>query len=55
MRDASELKEIATHVLVVEVVCHHGGTRYMFQVITFAKLNASCLVALICGNCPTNQ
>ena len=55
MSDVSELEEIATHVLVVEVVCHHGRTRYIFQVITFAKLNASCPVSLICDNCPTNQ
>ena len=52
-------QESATHVhhdgKQPQVICHHGGTRYMFQVITFAKLNASCLVALICGNCPTNQ
>ena len=55
MSDVSEMEEIATHVLVVEVVCHHGRTRYIFQVITFAKLNASCPVSLICDNCPTNQ
>ena len=34
-----DISQLASHALVIEVVCHHGGPNYL----------------LICDNCPTNQ
>ena len=36
--DASELAELATHALVIQVVCYHGGPLYILRVIPVVKL-----------------
>ena len=36
----SEDTIIATSALAIEIVCHHGGSRYVFRVHPVAKLNA---------------
>ena len=36
--DASELAELATHALVIQVVCYHGGPLYILRVIPAVKL-----------------
>ncbi len=38
---------LATHALVIEIVCHHGGPRYILRVIPVAKLNAEDLQAIL--------
>ena len=40
MSHAPELEELAINTLVIEVVFHHGGPRYIRRVIVVAKLNA---------------
>ena len=36
--DASELTELTTHALVIQVVCYHGGPLYILRVIPVVKL-----------------
>ena len=31
---------LATHALVIEVVCHHGGPKYLLHIYPVAKLNS---------------
>ena len=59
--DASKMEELATHTLVIEIVCYHGGPRYILRVIPVAKLNAGDLEGILlessqvvvdAGGCP---
>ena len=47
MNDAPELEELAINTLVIEVVFHHGGPRYILRVILVTKLNAGHLEGII--------
>ena len=47
MSDAPELEELVINNLVIEVVFHHGGPRYILRVILVTKLNAGHLEWLI--------
>ena len=38
---------LATHALVIEIVCHHGGPRYILRVKPVAKLNADDLECIL--------
>ena len=38
---------LATHALVIEIVCHHGGPRYILRVLPVAKLNADDLKGIL--------
>ena len=39
--------QLASHALVIEVVCHHGGPKYVLRVIPVAKLNAEDLEKIL--------
>ena len=45
--NANAADALATHALVVELVCHHGGPKYVLRVIPVAKLNASDLETIL--------
>ena len=45
--NANSADALATHALVVELVCHHGGPKYILRVIPVAKLNASDLEIIL--------
>ena len=38
---------LATHALVIEIVCHHGGPKYVLRVRPVAKLNADDLKKIL--------
>lgn len=59
--DESESEILATHALVIEIVSHYGGPRYILRVIPVAKLNAADLEHILlevaraivdAGGCP---
>ena len=35
--------ELASHALVIEIVSHHGGPKYVLRIIPVAKLNSETL------------
>ena len=39
--DSSDTEILATHALVLEVVCHYGGPKYMLRIYPVAKLNSN--------------
>ena len=40
---------LATHALVLEIVCHHGGTRHILRVCPVAKLKSDDLKSIFAG------
>ena len=45
--DKSSPEILATHALVLEIVCHYGGPRYILRVSPVAKLNANGLKSIL--------
>ena len=39
--DSSDTEILATHALVLEVVCHYGGPKYMLRIYPVAKLDSN--------------
>ena len=44
---STESVVLATHALVIEIVCHYGGPRYILRVRPVAKLNADDLKTIL--------
>jgi len=38
--DSGDIEVLATHALVIEVVCHFGGSKYILRIYPVAKLNS---------------
>ena len=41
--ESAESEILATHALVIEIICHYGGPRYILRVCPVAKLNSESL------------
>ena len=39
--------ELATSALVIEVVCHHGGSRFVLNITPVSRLNSTQLSSLL--------
>ena len=45
--DTSNAEVLAKHAMVIEVVCHHGGPKYILQIYPVAKLNSDQLKKIL--------